>query len=203
MLCQGIPGAGKTVLASIVVDQLTTKFRGDEHTGVAYIYFDYREREDHTENLLRNLLKQLAQKTLSLPACVSTLYQQSMQGIPPSLEAISQALQGMTDIFSKIFIILDALDECTISNDCRMRFLTEILNFHNKSAANIFATSRHDTEIANRFKGSSLIEISAKDEDIQKYLNGNMERLLSGSVLSDMELRSEIEKTIVSSVQGM
>lgn len=202
MLCQGIPGAGKTILASIVIDQLITKFHGDEHTGIVYVYFDYRQREEHAETLLRNLLKQLAQKRPSLPGCVSTLYKQGIQGIPPSLEALSQALQTVAKDFSKIFIIIDALDECTIYNDCRMRFLAEIFSLRNKSAANIFATSRPDTEIADRFRGGVFIEIHAREEDIRQYLKGNL-HLLSHSVQNDIEMRNEIEQAIVSSVRGM
>lgn len=202
MLCQGIPGAGKTVLASLVIDQLTTKFHGDKHTGIAYIYFDYRQREEHAETLLRNILKQLAQKRPSLPACVSTLYMQGIQGFPPSLETISQALQSMTEDFSNIFIILDALDECTASNDCRMRFLAEIFSFRDMTAANIFATSRPNTEIADKFRGGMFMEICAREGDIRQYLKGNI-HLLSHLVQNDVEMKSEIEQAIISSVHGM
>ncbi|KAL6701684.1 nucleoside phosphorylase domain-containing protein [Trichoderma pleuroticola] len=94
LFCQGIPGAGKTVLVSMAIDQITTKFQNDMDTGIAYIYFDYRQKEEHAELLLRNLLKQLAQRRPSLPACVSTLYKQGIdQGISPSLEAISLAFK--------------------------------------------------------------------------------------------------------------
>ncbi|PNP58742.1 hypothetical protein THARTR1_01758 [Trichoderma harzianum] len=204
LFCQGIPGAGKTILTSMAIDQLTTTFQDDMDTGIAYIYFDYRQKEETAERLLRNLLKQLAQKRSSLPTCVSAMYKQDTdQGIPPSLEAISLALQTVARDYSKTFIIIDANDECTNSNDCQVKFLEEILNLCNKSAANIFATSRPNTEIANRFKGATFIEICARGEDIRQYLNGNMDHLLSDSVRNDMELRTEIEKAIVSSVQGM
>ncbi|KAL5095273.1 hypothetical protein Trisim1_000049 [Trichoderma cf. simile WF8] len=203
LLCQGIPGAGKTILASIAIDQLTTKFHGDEHTGIAYVYFDYRQREEQAEMLLRNLLKQLAQKRPSLPPCVIALYKQEMdQGIPPSLEAISLALQTVAGDYSKLFIIVDALDECPNSNDCRNRFLAEILRLRHKWAVNIFATSRQNTDISNRFKGGTFIEISAMEEDIRKYLTGNL-HLLPDFVRNDVDLKKEIEKTIVGSVQGM
>lgn len=202
LLCQGIPGAGKTILASIAIDQLTTKFHGDEHTGIAYVYFDYRQREEQAEMLLRNLLKQLAQKRPSLPPCVIALYKQEMdQGIPPSLEAISLALQTVAGDYSKLFIIVDALDECPNSNDCRNRFLAEILRLRHKWAVNIFATSRQNTDISNRFKGGTFIEISAMEEDIRKYLTGNL-HLLPDFVRNDVDLKKEIEKTIVGSVQG-
>lgn len=203
IFCQGIPGAGKTVLTSMVIDQLTTKFHNDMDTGVAYIYFDYRQREEHAEILLRNILKQLAQKRPSLPAGVSALYKQDVdQGIPPSLEAISLVLRTVAGDYSKLFIIVDALDECPNSNDCRNRFLSEIQQLRHKLAVNIFATSRPNTDIASRFEGSTFIEIRAREEDIREYLNGNM-HLLPDFIRNDVELKKEIETTIVNSVQGM
>src|SRR5438067_9082960 len=40
LFCPGIPGAGKTILTSIVVDYLTTcnQFSNDSTIGIAYIY---------------------------------------------------------------------------------------------------------------------------------------------------------------------
>ncbi|PTB55273.1 hypothetical protein M431DRAFT_554495, partial [Trichoderma harzianum CBS 226.95] len=151
--------------------------------------------------LLRNLLKQLAQKRPSLPACVSALYKQGIdQGTSPSLEAISLALQTVVGDYSKVFIIVDALDESP--NASRNRFLAEILNLRHKLTVNIFATSRHNTDIASWFEGGAFIEIYAQEEDIREYLSGNM-HLLPDFVRNDERLKNEIEKTIVSSVQGM
>ncbi|UKZ49064.1 hypothetical protein TrVGV298_003303 [Trichoderma virens] len=201
LFCQGIPGAGKTILASLAIDQLTTKFHDNMDTGIAYIYFDYRQREERAEKLLLSLLKQLVQKRASLPAYISALYEQHKdQRIPPSLEAISLALQEVAKDYSQAYIIVDALDEC--SNDCRMRFLTEILSLRNKSAVNIFATSRPNANIASKFKDGTLIEVSARDEDIREYLNGNMHRL-PDFVFNDVQLRSEVETMIINSAQGM
>jgi Cdc6-like AAA superfamily ATPase len=63
LFCPGIPGAGKTILAAIVVEELTTTFqsRGD-NVGVAYIYCNFkRYHEQRAEDLCLSLLKQLVQ----------------------------------------------------------------------------------------------------------------------------------------------
>ena len=42
LFCPGIPGAGKTILTSIVVEELITRFENDGNIGIAYIYCNYR-----------------------------------------------------------------------------------------------------------------------------------------------------------------
>src|SRR5437016_1822632 len=46
LFCPGIPGAGKTILTSIVVDELTTRFGNDKSIGVAYIYCNFRRQDE-------------------------------------------------------------------------------------------------------------------------------------------------------------
>src|ERR1700728_972587 len=66
LFCPGIPGAGKTILMSIVIDNLITMFGSNENVGIAYIYCNFKQRDVQTaEGLLRSLLKQLAQEQFS------------------------------------------------------------------------------------------------------------------------------------------
>ena len=77
LFCPGIPGAGKTILTAIVIDDLYTRFQCDASIGIAYLYCDFRrQHEQKTEDLLTNLLKQLAQKQASMPDGVQALYNQ-------------------------------------------------------------------------------------------------------------------------------
>src|SRR6202034_1549645 len=46
LFCQGIPGAGKTVLASIVIDDLNTRLQNGPSIGMAYLYCDFRRRDE-------------------------------------------------------------------------------------------------------------------------------------------------------------
>lgn len=60
LFCPGIPGAGKTILTAIVIDDLTTQFSNDPTIGIAYVYFNFRrQNEQKAEDLLASLLKQL------------------------------------------------------------------------------------------------------------------------------------------------
>jgi hypothetical protein len=58
LFCPGIPGAGKTILTSIVVEALTTRFSNDPMIGIAYIYCNFRRQDEQKINdLLASLLK--------------------------------------------------------------------------------------------------------------------------------------------------
>lgn len=189
-----------------MIDHLTTKVHHDldnPNIGVAYVYFNYRQSDEKADNLLLSLLKQLAQRKPLLPDSVTALYEQHKdKGTRPSLEIITSTLQSVISTYSRTFIVIDALDECPNIDDCQVRFLAEILSLCDKSMANIFATSRPNAEIAKQFKGSAFMEICARGEDVRKYLVGNMVRL-PNFVCEDAKLKSEVEATIIDSVQGM
>ncbi|PMD66306.1 uncharacterized protein K444DRAFT_702104 [Hyaloscypha bicolor E] len=105
-------------------------------------------------------------------------------------------------MYSRVFIIIDALDECQVSEGSRTRFLSDIFNLQAKYGANIFATSRSIPEIIDKFKGSTLLEIRARSEDVQRYLEGHMEQL-QGFVQDNQELQREIKNEISYAVGGM
>jgi hypothetical protein len=202
LFCPGIPGAGKTILTSIIVDDLNKRFQNDASIGIAYLYCNFRQQgEQRVEDLLASLLKQLSQEQSCLPDSVKALYDHhKYKRTRPSLEEILRVLQSVAAIYSTVFIIVDALDECQVSNGCRARFLSEIFNLQAKCGAKLFITSRFIPEITEKFKGHTSLEIRAHDEDVRKYLEGRILR-------SDRKLlktfHEEIKTKITKAVDGM
>ncbi|CRK41915.1 hypothetical protein BN1723_015991, partial [Verticillium longisporum] len=202
LFCPGIPGAGKTIITSIVVDDLCTRYRSNEHVGIAYIYCDFqRQQEQKVEELLMSLLKQLTQGRSSLPECVKFLHDEHRRKrTRPSFDEVSRTLRHVADSYSRTFIIVDALDECQRNDGCRARFLTELFNLQAECGANIFATSRCIPEITDRFSASTILEIRANDEDVRRYLDGRI--LQSGRTLLE-KCREEIRNEITEVSDGM
>lgn len=67
LFCPGIPGSGKTILTAMVVNDLISRFRNDPTIGIAYIYFNFRHKDEQKiENLMASLLKQLT-RSCSFP----------------------------------------------------------------------------------------------------------------------------------------
>jgi Cdc6-like AAA superfamily ATPase len=204
LFCPGIPGAGKTILTSIVVDHLYTKFQRDTDIGIAYLYCNFRRQDEQkAKELLASLLKQLAQGLPSLPESVKSLYDSHKdKRIEPTFNEISGGLQSVSALYSRVFIAVDALDECKASDDCRTRLLTEIFAFQAKSRTNIFTTSRFIPEISEYFKDSMQLEIWASDHDVQRYLEGHMSQL-PRCVLRSSELQDEIKAEVKKAVNGI
>ena len=204
LFCPGIPGSGKTILTSIVVDYLTSRFINNPKTGIAYIYCNFkRQNEQKIDDLLASVLKQLAESQSSLPGSVKDLYDQHRaKRTGPLLDEILRALQSVIALYSKVFIVVDALDECQVSDGCRTKFLTEIFNLQAKCGVHLFATSRFILEITEAFKSSTSLEIHATRDDVEKYLEGHMQQLPS-FVRRNQQLQEEIKIGISEAVDGM
>jgi Cdc6-like AAA superfamily ATPase len=202
LFCPGIPGAGKTILTSIVVDDLITRFQNNPTISIAYIYCNFKRKgEQKINDLLASLLKQLAQNQSYLPSSVQDLYDRHKEKhTRPSFEETSRALHFIAAMYSQVFIIVDALDECQASEGCRSRFLSEIFSLQQKCKVNIFATSRFILEVTEKFKEHTRLEIRAHDEDVQKYLEG---RILWSDRKFLKTFHKEIKTKITKAVDGM
>ena len=202
LFCPGIPGAGKTILTAIAIDDLNTRFHNVSSIGIAYLYCNFRRRDGQkAEDLLMSLLKQLTQSQCSLPESVKSLYDSYKdKRTRPSFDEISRTLQPVASVYSRVFLIIDALDECQVSDGSRSRFLSEIFNLQVKYSTNIFATSRFIPEITEKFNRSTILEIRARDEDVRKYLDGCISQSESKVLKSYHE---EIKAEITKAVEGM
>ncbi|KAH7464150.1 hypothetical protein FOMA001_g17939 [Fusarium oxysporum f. sp. matthiolae] len=200
LFCPGIPGAGKTIITSVVVDNLETLFGADRDVGIAYIYYNFRRQNEQTaKEVLASLLKQLVQTMPIFPESVKSLYDKHKdKRSRPSLEEISSTLQSTASLYSRVFFLIDALDECRAYDDSRVTFLAEIFKF----PANIFATSRFIPNIMESLKDSITLEIRARDEDVRRYVHNNISRL-PASIRRSSELQTEVTRVIVDSVGGM
>ena len=169
---------------------------------VAYIYCSYKEQEHQTDgNLIASLLQQLVQRKTFIPDEISSLYHRHIRKqTRPTLDEWSELLQPEVRCFSEVFIIIDALDEC--SDDTRDRFLTEIRKL---PSIHLLVTSRHVLTIEREFDKAVSVEITASNEDVRRYLESRMERerRLARYVRTDPTLKETIISIIVEKAKGM
>jgi nucleoside phosphorylase len=200
--CQGIAGAGKTVLTSIIINHLIKSFE-DENVGVAWIYLNYREKDlQSLENIFASLLRQLIQQrggdTEALITSIGVGWKQGK----PNLTAYKNMLQKALQQYSKTFIVIDALDESqsqTLRRElvCELRSLRPIIS--------LLITSRPLRNMQNVLGDASQIEIMARSDDVKKYLdsflkaNKNLRKLVD----ADPKLESVITKFVTKSDDGM
>ncbi|RKL11553.1 hypothetical protein BFJ71_g36 [Fusarium oxysporum] len=199
LFCPGIPGAGKTILTSIIIDSLETLFLDNNSVGLAYVYCNFRRQDEQTaRELLASVLKQLLQSLPTLPESIQSLHR---MGSRPSLDAISSTLLCVAKLFSRVFVVIDALDECRASDGSRARFLNEIFDLQSKCQINIFATSRPILDVISIFANRVSLEIRATDDDVRMFVRGHMPQL--PEFFSQQGLEEDVTSQIVRSVQGM
>ena len=156
------------------------------------------------DNLLGSLLQQLTQRRSDISDNIRTLYNSHIRrNTRPSISEYSNLLQTEVRSLSKVFIVIDALDECNEieSRHALLRELRRLL-----PTARLLVTSRpHIMDIPEFFENFLLLEIRAHDDDIKAYI---VERIakhsrLKGCIQNDDALRDVIIETIVSNVKGM
>jgi hypothetical protein len=188
-----------------VVDHLVSNFRHNSAIGIAYVYCNFRRvDEQKVDQLLASLLKQLVVCLPHLPMEATTLYTKHQQGrTRPSLQEILSALNSVAARFSRLFVIIDALDE---TGNSREDFLIELSRLQQQNHVNLFTTSRHDTKITNEkeelFENLTKLEIIAAPDDLQTYVRGNL-KWLPYNIRNGTTLPQDIVAGIAKSVDGM
>ena len=145
--CPGIPGAGKTFLASIVVQHLKKLYK-EQNTAVLVIYCGYNEAKSQSiDNLVAALIKQILQIRPKVSNELKQLYgHHSRTGIFPSLQQLTEVLRAELAQYEECFIIVDALDE--IQDESKRLLLLETLVY---DRTNIMVTSRPLDSIRDMF----------------------------------------------------
>lgn len=137
---RSIPGAGKTVLCSTIIDHLLRNQQADDF--ILFYYFDFRDDgKQKLSSLLRSLIAQICFRADHVPENVQTSFETGAALDTRSLEAIFASLA----IGRHVKIVIDAIDE---SSD-----RSQILSFLEKAAQNSFdcvqwlVTSRREWDI--------------------------------------------------------
>jgi Cdc6-like AAA superfamily ATPase len=203
LFCPGIPGAGKTMQTAIAIDHLCSTVQ-DPSVGIAYIYCNYRNRQEQMPvNLLASLLKQLLQHRSHISPDTKNLYERHIhKRSRPTLDEVSTALHSEMSRCSRVYILVDALDECTDEDGTRRVLLSRLRVLQAAGAVNLMMTSRFDPNIEQEFPSALRLEIRANGEDVKRYLEGQMFRL-SCCVMKDISLRERITEEIIKIVDGM
>ncbi|PVH90781.1 hypothetical protein DM02DRAFT_411112 [Periconia macrospinosa] len=203
LFCPGMPGAGKTMVAAIAIDYLLNFLRKSS-VGVAYVYCTYKTQEGQDVcGILAAIVKQLVQGRPLAAEPVEQLHKHHAdRGTKPSLDETLGALKEVLLKYSTVYIVVDALDECQDSDGTRRQFLAKLRELQAGQDVRLMATSRFISEIDAEFKTAVRLEIRASDEDVRRFVVGQMCRL-PRCVQQDPALQNMVEEKIAESVDGI
>ncbi|KAJ7162914.1 ankyrin repeat-containing domain protein [Mycena filopes] len=205
-LClKGMPGAGKTVLASVIIDHLHTLFPG-ENAGIAYIYCNHKETQEQTAvNLVGSLWRQLSMRR-AIPEDVRHCYDLfQKQQDTPTVDDVFGFLQSVVSTYPRVIIVVDAIDECTDdpSSDTRSIFLAKLRAL--SPTINLLLTARSHVAVEKGFTNAKCMEVRANEEDLRRYIESQIQssERLKKHVVAKPALREQIEQTIIGHSDGM
>jgi len=159
-----------TLYSSTVIDFLECNMCDDD-TAIAFVYCNYKEAHHTPSNLVGSILQQVATKEssafpLELPEKLIKLHTEYGVERPPANE-FTKILKERLRFFSRVYIVVDALDECSE---------WEILQDETRSLATdgvkLLITSRPIKGIEDFFSLEARLAISAVDSDVREYLKG-------------------------------
>ncbi len=196
-----VAGAGKSILASVVINFLRARYAEQHSVGVAAIYCNFKERNSQTpENLVAGWCTQLIKQTL--PESLVDIHQtHSTQKTRPTRKEVVQIFEEIFQRLDTAYLVVDALDEC--SEDVR----DFLLNFFETLPSNtrLLVTTRHIDEITREFRTSPMVEIRASLSDLKKYAASRFGsiRKLSGLIRDHAPLEQDMCNGVASKAEGM
>ncbi|KAF8421814.1 ankyrin repeat-containing domain protein [Tirmania nivea] len=214
LCCYGIPGAGKTLISSLVIDYLCSQVTGrtTHQTSIACLYADYRDRDNQTlVNILGSFLHQFltSSSILHIPdQVIKTLKEVKKRNTKVEFGDVLAMLKLILEQFDDSFLCIDALDELEPQT---RRKLLDILS--NKlqvgtKAPRLFFTGRlHiQSEVQTYFKirQEQEVKVIANENDIRKFLLHKIaeDRRVNPDMMNQV-LENEILSMLITRSQGM
>ncbi|KAH6888290.1 hypothetical protein BKA70DRAFT_59250 [Coprinopsis sp. MPI-PUGE-AT-0042] len=199
----GMPGAGKTIFASIVINEVEAWAKASACLiCVGYIYFRY---SDHTTATVRHFLLVLVKQTIErhancIPIFNEVFARHIREKTPPSESELVQLLRRFSEVIAATFYFLDALDEAP--PDVQFNLLKRLSTLDVK----IFITSRPLAHLDACFPEAHRFSIRAQDRDLEVHIAKEIERSpLLQTILNQggPSLRNKIMLTIKEKCEGM
>src|SRR3984957_6183603 len=184
---------------SIVVNHLQKLSEENDSVATTFIYCNYKEQAEQTvSNLVASLLRQIVQDRRAVSDDVKSFFERHRrQTSRPTLDQLTDVLISEIQTRSKVFIVVDALDECR-EDDATRALLLKVLRSL-PPQVNLMVTSRNLLSIGRDSEGAKRLHIRAKDDDMKVYIEGRI--ALGPRHLTN--LQEVIVNKIVENAKGM
>jgi hypothetical protein len=176
---------------------------------VVYFYFDFKDSvKQATESMVRSIALQIETSLLHdrLSRALEQLYsdcQKTGSGRKPTLDEVTDLIIALSAFAPKVFVILDALDEC----QNREELLEAIITLKKCAVkAKLFVTSRQEPDIIeglteDGFAPVTILEDAIKD-DIGLYVSSTLRNDTHLRRLPE-ELKRHIQSTLTAGAKSM
>ncbi|KAL8848571.1 MAG: hypothetical protein Q9221_006404 [Calogaya cf. arnoldii] len=206
--CIGIPGSGKTILASFVIDTLLNNFVSQKSC-VVYYYCDYADQRTlQPEKILGTILKQFFVNG-HIPEALEKNFPRGYGEDTHTLifddlvDLVILAI-GQTTL---TYILVDGLDECERDARKDMSRFIDRLQGLGSPTTKIFISCRQVDQILRSLQEVPTIDLtpSALEDDIRLFVAASVNsRMASGELrIRDPDLAKNITDELVDKAHGM
>jgi hypothetical protein len=195
---------------STVINHLRVEYSSKDFACL-YVYFDYAEQRQQTyEKLLANILHQLLRLQDCVTPEVQAIYDNmTTNGIPPGPDEYIDMIKSEIETFTKVFIVVDALDECLDEppEHTAINFVRALDRLPERTR--ILYTSRPLTTIDDRIKADRMIRVQTDVNDLTAYLENRinntdwLKKLLEQGTQKNPRFFQNAVDTIIGRSQGM
>ncbi|KAL8792240.1 MAG: hypothetical protein Q9195_005196 [Heterodermia aff. obscurata] len=208
----GSAGCGKSILSSTIIDHVQANHVIPTKSALVYYYFDFNDSmKQKVANFMSSILADLCAQANDLPGPVQQLYLKCNNGHrEPLLSDLVSVFLAAVPLFTAVYVIIDALDECPTKDDERHELLKIIKAIHDQSAANLhfLATSRrhYDIEaVIGPLTGAAAIQIESGmvDDDIKMYIRSEIQAVRKKNTWWHDKLCIAVEESLLEGANGM
>ena len=174
----------------------------------AYFFFDGRDGQrglQLVDSLIRSLITQFAATYGGIPTTLAKLYQSCHDGkSQPSVQSLQSVLLTILESFDDIYIVLDALDECTERKDL-LKWIKQMTSWK-RSKLHLLTTSRPEEDIAKHLRLLDPDHVYIKQDlitrDVEKYIDCMIDSEDGFDRWND-EIKVNIKSTLLENARGM
>ncbi|KAH6891569.1 hypothetical protein BKA70DRAFT_1537916 [Coprinopsis sp. MPI-PUGE-AT-0042] len=194
----GMPGAGKTVLASVAIEHLQELADASTDICVTFVYCRYTEPMK-VRDILAALVRQLLERHPHLLSMVEPMYaKHDLEKTKPTQAELINIIRDIYSRFRIAFLFIDGLDEALYDEQF------DLLDTLKSVRANVFITSRPLVTLKDVLPNVEFFDIAAKGEDIELLVSQHINRSPNlQQVLAVDGQRELVIKKICESSRGM
>lgn len=173
----GIPGSGKTILASWLIENVQDHCNrvSTENSPCAsgYYYCYFGHRQDEAAPFLRWVITQLSRQAEVVSTLMHDLFK---RGGEPSITELLDALEQILQVFSYVYIVIDAVDESNPRDDL-LEVIHMLVTDQRFSNLQILVTSREYIDI-ERVMEKVSVSVPMSNELVEQDIRLHVQSIL-------------------------
>ncbi|KAH7095136.1 hypothetical protein FB567DRAFT_586466 [Paraphoma chrysanthemicola] len=209
ILVQGKPGFGKTVLSSLLIEDLQEDFTPSIRTtpdhGYVFFYHFVSERRDCCTpyDAFRAVLAQIIQRYSyhqdTLDRIAILMIPNNVDGLLASDEEVFGALLLLLEGFNQSILIFDGIDEC----EDHTVFLEQLNDLCATTSTRLMLLGRPNIELPSKFAHQSIHLRDWNLRDIERFLDPQVRRWQDRGMIPNAEPTEKIVEELVSHSEGI